>query len=96
MASDTLSNLKEWQEENKFPFPILSDENFAMLEEYGVYLHDDETAPYEDEGKHGDPAVFLLDESGKLLYQQKQTGPFGRPDAKDMRKTASYIKKNLK
>lgn len=88
--------MKEWQEENNFPFPILADENFAVLHDYGVYLHDDETDPYEDEGKHGEPAVFLLDENGKLLYQQKQTSPFGRPDAKELRKIAAYIKKNLK
>ncbi|CAM3809945.1 redoxin domain-containing protein [Alkalicoccus chagannorensis] len=94
VSSDTLDNLKAWQEENQFPFPILSDEAYTMLEAYGVYLHDDEKDPYEDEGKHGEPAVFLLDEENRLLYKQKQTAPFGRPSAKELRKIVSYIRKN--
>lgn len=66
-----------------------------MLHDYGVHLHDDETAPYEDKGVHGEPAVFLLNEDGSLLYQQKQTSPYGRPNAEEFLKIAAYIKENL-
>jgi peroxiredoxin len=75
---------------------MLADEEYKMLEAYGVYYHDDETSPYEDEGNHGEPAIFLLDEKGRIFFVQKQSGPFGRPDAKALRKTAKYIQKHLK
>jgi peroxiredoxin len=96
VSSDRLENLKTWKEENDFPFVMLADEEYKMLEEYGVYYHNDATSPYEDEGEHGEPAVFLLDENGMVLFVQKQSAPFGRPDAKEMRKTVKYIQKNLK
>nr|WP_160058229.1 redoxin domain-containing protein [Alkalicoccus saliphilus] len=96
VSSDSLENFKAWQKENQFPLPMLADEEYKILEDYGVYYHDDERSPNEDEGKHVEPAVFLLDEKGRILFMQKQSGPFGRPDAKALRKTTKYIEQHLK
>lgn len=78
-----------------FLFPVLSDEKLEALQKFDVFYHSKD-APYEDHGTHGEPAYFLVDEEGKLLYQQRQTSPFGRPSATELRKIVQYIQKNLK
>ncbi len=78
MSTDKLENLKKMALENNLSFPILSDESLVALKAYDVFYHGDD-APYEDHGTHGEPAYFLVDENGQLLYQQRQTSPFGRP-----------------
>ncbi|MFC0524290.1 peroxiredoxin family protein [Pontibacillus salicampi] len=95
ISTDALENLKEMVNEQGFTFPVLSDENLAALEAYDVHYHREED-PYEDHGAHGEAAYFLIDEAGKLLYQQRQTSPFGRPSATELRKIVQYISKNLK
>ncbi|MBM7701300.1 peroxiredoxin family protein [Metabacillus iocasae] len=95
ISTDSVANLKEMVEEHQLTMPVLSDEKLEALKEYGVYYHG-EDAPYEDHGEHGEPAYFLVDEEGKLLYQQKQTSPFGRPSTTELRKIVQYIKKNMK
>ncbi len=95
ISTDNRDNLKKLVDDKKLSFPVLCDENVEAVEAYGVFYHGDD-APYEDHGAHGEPAYFLVDENGRLLYQQKQTGPFGRPSVIDLRKIVQYIKKNLK
>lgn len=95
ISTDNLDDLKKMSEDNHFSFPVLSDESFESLDAYDVFTHREDD-PYEDHGKHGEPAHFLTDENGRLLYQHKQTNPFGRPTAVELRKTIQYIKKNLK
>ncbi|MGD6831053.1 peroxiredoxin family protein [Sutcliffiella halmapala] len=95
VSSDKLDALKEMTEEHKLSFPVLSDENLEALKAYDVFYHGPD-APYEDHGTHGEPAYFLIDEKGRLLYQQRQTSPFGRPTATELRKIVQYIKKNIK
>ncbi|MGP4077780.1 peroxiredoxin family protein [Halobacillus sp. K22] len=95
ITHDNKEDLEKMVEEHGFTFPVLIDENLAFLKAYGVHYHDEE-APYEDHGTHGDPAYFLTDEAGNVLYQQRQTSPFGRPHPKELRKIIQYIKKNLK
>ena len=95
ISTDKLANLKEMAEEHKFTFPVLSDENHDALKAYKVHYHS-ENDPYEDHGAHGEPAYFLVNEQGNLLYQQRQTSPFGRPNATELRKITQYISKNLK
>lgn len=92
---DEKENLEKMVQEHGFTFPVLIDENLEFLKAYGVHYHD-KNAPYEDHGTHGEPAYFLTDEEGKVLYQQRQTSPFGRPHPKELRKIIQYIKKNLK
>lgn len=95
ISTDKLENLKNMVDEHKLTFPVLSDEELKALEAYDVFYHSDEN-PYEDHGVHGEPAYFLVDENGRLLYQQKQTSPFGRPATTELRKIVQYIGKNLK
>lgn len=95
ISTDSLENLKEMVNEHEFTFPVLADEKMSVLEKYGVHYHS-EADPYEDHGEHGEPAYFLIDENGKVLYQQRQTSPFGRPTPTELRKIVQYIKKNLK
>lgn len=95
ISTDKLENLKKMAEENNLSFPILADEELTALKEYGVHYHS-KSDPYEDHGEHGEPGYFLTDETGRLLYQQKQTSPFGRPTATELRKIVQYIQKNLR
>ncbi|WP_214808176.1 peroxiredoxin [Exiguobacterium sp. s102] len=95
IATDQLKNLSEMTSKEQLSFPVLSDEELKVLKDFDVYYHG-EDSPYEDHGLHGEPAYFLVDETGSLLYQQRQTSPFGRPTATELRKIIMYIKKNLK
>ncbi|MEQ6377506.1 peroxiredoxin family protein [Bacillaceae bacterium S4-13-56] len=95
ISTDKLDALKEMVNEHKFTFPVLSDENHEALKAYKVHYHS-ENDPYDDHGAHGEPAYFLVNEDGNLLYQQRQTSPFGRPTAVELRKITQYISKNLK
>lgn len=94
VSTDKLADLKNMSRELKFTFPMLADENFKVLNQYGVYIHGD-NAPYEDTGVHGEPAYFLMDEEGKLLYQQRQTSPYGRPTADGLQQVVEFIKKKM-
>ncbi len=95
LSTDNLEDTTAFKEELNLSFPILSDASKDLLSDYGVFYHE-EDAPYEDHGTHGEAAYFLLDENGKVLYQQKQTSPFGRPNAKELRKIVKYIRTKLK
>ncbi|WP_226579797.1 peroxiredoxin family protein [Halobacillus litoralis] len=95
VTNDAKESLEKMVKEHDFTFPVLIDENLDFLSSYGVHYHD-EHAPYEDHGTHGEPAYFLTDEKGKVLYQQRQTSPFGRPHPNELRKTIKYIRNNLK
>lgn len=95
ISTDNLNNLKKMVDKHKLSFPVLADEELTALKAFDVFYHMDD-APYEDHGAHGEPAYFLVDENGHLLYQQKQTSPFGRPTSTELRKIVQYIRKNLK
>ncbi|AZB44384.1 peroxiredoxin [Bacillus sp. FJAT-42376] len=95
ISTDKLDALKKMSEEHDFTFPVLADEKLEALEAYDVFYHG-EDAPYEDHGVHGEPAYFLIDEEGKVLYQQRQTSPFGRPSVTELRKIVQYVTKNKK
>lgn len=94
VSTDNRKDLKKMVDDNQFTFPVLADENMEALQAYDVYYHKKDD-PYDDEGSHGEPAHFLIDENGRLLYQQRQTTALGRPDATDLRKIVLYINKNL-
>ncbi|RWZ60545.1 AhpC/TSA family protein [Halobacillus fulvus] len=95
VTHDDKEELEKMVDELGLSFPVLLDEDWEFLKSYDVHLHG-EDAPYEDHGTHGDPAYFLMDENGKVLYQQRQTSPFGRPHANELRKIIKYIRNNLK
>lgn len=81
--------------ENNLSFLIVSDEYLVDLKAYDVFYHGD-APPYEAHGTHGKPAYFLVKKNGQLLYQQRQTIPFGRPTSTEFRKIVQYIGRNLK
>ncbi|MGD6817218.1 peroxiredoxin family protein [Metabacillus sp. 84] len=95
ISTDKKEDLKKMAEDNSLTFPILADEQLEALKSYDVFYHG-EDAPYEDHGAHGEPAYFLIDEDGKVLYQQRQTSPFGRPAVTELRKIVQYVTKNRK
>ncbi|MDF2004410.1 peroxiredoxin family protein [Bacillus pumilus] len=95
ISTDNPDDLKEFADKEGLSFPIMSDQDLTSLKAYEVHYHG-EDAPYEDHGVHGEPAYFLLNEKGQVLYQQRQTSPFGRPHANELRKIIQYIRKNLK
>ncbi|KIL49259.1 peroxiredoxin family protein [Jeotgalibacillus soli] len=95
ISTDKLENLKDMAYEHTLTFPILSDEGMRVLKSYSVLIHGDD-APYYDHGIHGEPAYFLFDENGGLLYQQRQTGPYGRPSVNELKKIVQSISANLK
>ncbi|KGX90513.1 peroxiredoxin [Pontibacillus halophilus JSM 076056 = DSM 19796] len=95
VSTDKLDDLKAMKEEHGFTYPVLADEELQALEAFDVHYHREDD-PYEDHGAHGEPAYFLIDENGKLLYQQRQTSPFGRPTVTDLRKVVQYINSQKK
>ena len=95
ISADHKDSLHNMVSKHDFSLRVLADQELHVLNQYGIHYHD-ENSPYEDHGTHGEPAYFLTDGDGKLLYQQRQTSPFGRPHPKELRKIIQYIRKNLK
>ncbi|CAD7358703.1 MULTISPECIES: peroxiredoxin family protein [Staphylococcus] len=91
-SDDSAENLQKMVEEKNVPYPVLVDKDSKFADTYGVFKHPDDSI-YDDHGAHNEPAYFLISEDNRLLYQQKQTNPFGRPTMTELRKTIQYIKK---
>lgn len=91
-SDDSADNLRQLVADKAVPFPVLVDDNNVFANAYGVYSHPDD-AIYNDHGTHNEPAYFLISEDNRLLYQQKQTNPFGRPTLVELRKMIQYIQK---
>ncbi|GEN52371.1 peroxiredoxin family protein [Halobacillus faecis] len=87
IAAENDAELKRLSEKENLTFPLLSDEFLSINEVFGVF-----TASQEGIGSYGEPACFLINHDGELLYQQKQTGPFGRACAGDLLETVRYLK----
>ena len=70
------------------PFSLLSDEDFAVSERYGIYRSDEI-----DEGPqpHGEPAVFVLDVDGRIAYSQVQSGPKGLANPAEIALVFAYM-----
>ncbi|QHA93232.1 peroxiredoxin family protein [Bacillus sp. N1-1] len=93
IAKDELESLRKMKEKHGLEFPVLSDNENAAIDSYGVMMHREDD-PYEDHGEHGEPAIFLIDENGKLMAQFLQSSPFGRPSPDGLITTIKYIRKN--
>ncbi len=75
---DELSRLKA---SLQLPFTLLSDESFEVSRLYGIYESDEiEAGPQ----PHGEPATFVLDAGGRLVYSQLQSGPKGAAPANEI------------
>lgn len=95
ITQDDPSALQQMITEDALAFDILVDRDLQATKAYDVYYHSDKDDPYNDHGEHVEPAYFLLDDQGRVMYMQRQTNPFGRPTPKELRKTVQYIRKNL-
>jgi peroxiredoxin len=91
ISVDDPATLKQLKQRLQLPFRLLSDADFAVSRQYGVY-ESDET----DEGPqpHGEPAVFLLDANGQLAYSQLQTGPKGHANPAELALIVFYMARN--
>ncbi|SFJ30634.1 Peroxiredoxin [Halobacillus dabanensis] len=84
ISADDKDALEQMVVQERLSFPVLSDEFFSITDAFGVFIN--------HHGQHGEPASFILNEHGELIFQQKQTGPFGRPSPKDLIQNVQYIK----
>jgi peroxiredoxin len=91
ISVDESATLKQLKARLQLPFRLLSDADFSVARQYGVY-ESDET----DEGPqpHGEPAVFLLDAEGKLAYSQLQSGPKGHANPAEIALIVFYMSQN--
>ena len=91
ISVDEPGTLKKLKEKLGLPFRLLSDADFSVSRQYGIY-ESDET----DEGPqpHGEPAVFLLDIDGKIAYSQLQSGPKGQTNAAELALVVFYMQQN--
>ena len=74
VSVDDPETLRQLRAQLELPFPLLSDADFAVSTQYGIY-ESDET----DRGPqpHGEPGTFVLDAEGQLVFSQVQSGPKG-------------------
>lgn len=91
ISVDEQDTLKQLRAQLDLPFRLLSDADFSVARQYGVY-ESDET----DEGPqpHAEPAVFLLDIDGKIAYSQIQTGPKCHANAAELALIVFYMAQN--
>lgn len=91
IAAENTRDLKRMVENENLTFPTLADEFLSINEAFGVFT-DHRPGYKEGMSAFGEPSYFLINHSGELLYQQKQTGPFGRACAGDLLRTVRYLK----
>lgn len=75
----------------QLPFSLLSDVNFAVSTLFGVYASDETDAGPQP---HGEPAVFVLDAQGRLVFSQIQSGPKGAAPANEILLMLLYMAQN--
>lgn len=72
ISVDPPAELARLRERLGVTFPLLSDSDFSVSEQYGVYASDEtDVGPQ----PHGEPATFVLDSEGHLAFSQVQSGP---------------------
>ncbi|HEY0866504.1 MAG TPA: redoxin domain-containing protein [Fimbriimonas sp.] len=88
---DTVPNHRKLKRDLGVPFPLLSDPDFSVSESYGVY-RSDET----DHGPqpHGEPAVFIVDVDGNLVYSQVSSAPKGLAHPAELTLMLLYMVRN--
>ncbi len=81
ISVDEPAVLTELRAKLELPFELLSDADFAVSRLYGIYESDEiEAGPQ----PHGEPAVFVLDGQGHLIFSQIQSGPKGAAPANEI------------
>lgn len=87
-APGELSRLKQRLE---LPFSLGSDQDFAVSRLYGVYESDETEAGPQP---HGEPATFVLDAEGRVIYSQIQSGPKGAALANEILLLLQFMQQN--
>ena len=83
--------LNHLEEHLKTPFPLLSDADFSVSRTYGIYSSDEtESGPQ----PHGEPAVFVLDKQGRIIFSQIQSGPKGTAPVGDVLQMLAFMQEN--
>lgn len=81
VSVDTPAELSRLKERLELPFALFSDEDFAVSLNWGIYESDEiEAGPQ----PHGEPATFVLDSVGRIIYSQIQSGPKGAAEANEI------------
>ncbi len=91
ISVDAPSELSRLRAQLGLEFPLLSDADFAVSRQYGVYESDETDAGPQP---HGEPAVFVLDGQGRLIFSQIQSGPKGAAPANEVLLMLLYIAQN--
>ena len=90
ISVDAPDTSRELADNLKIEFTLLSDADFEVAQNYGVYKSDDTEGPQ----PHGEPAVFIIDVDGKVAYSQIQTGPKGSANPADLALILLYMQGN--
>ena len=90
ISVDAPETSRQLADDLKLKFPLLSDVDFKTAHDYGVYKSDDESGPQ----PHGEPAIFILDVNGKIVYSQIQTGPKGSANPAELAMILLYMRDN--
>jgi len=90
VSVDPPETSRDLRDKLKLEFTLLSDTDFSVAQDYGVYKSDDTDGPQ----PHGEPAVFIIDADGKIAYSQVQTGPKGSANPADLALVLLYMRDN--
>ncbi len=90
VSVDAPETSQKLADELKVEFPLLSDTEFSLAQDYGVYKSDDTEGPQ----PHGEPAIFIIDSEGKIAYSQIQTGPKGSANPAELALVLLYMRDN--
>lgn len=91
ISADIPEELARLRAQLELEFPLLSDADFAVSTRYGVYSSDEiEAGPQ----PHGEPAVFILDGQGRLIFSQIQSAPKGAAPANEILLMLLYMEQH--
>jgi len=86
-VNDTFSN-KGFAEKNRLPFPILSDYNRSVINQYGLELADSTGLSGYVVAKR---SIFVLDQEGIVRYMWVSENPSVEPNYTDVQEALSQI-----
>ena len=90
VSVDDSETSRKLADDLRLKFPLLSDTEFQLATDYGIYKSDDEGGPQ----PHGEPAIFIIDVDGKIAYSQVQTGPKGSANPAELATVLLYMRDN--
>ena len=91
ISADAPEELSRLKERLKIPFMLLSDGDFSVSQLYGIYTSDETEAGPQP---HGEPAVFVIDNAGRIIYSQLQSGPKGTAPTGDILQMLQFMHEN--